>query len=110
MQPRVEEDLVRVDVADTGDYLLVKDQGLYLGPPAPERLAQIFYAANPSSRGSGPRGESRASSSSSSSTRALVNPSGPVEEPPASVEMEDEHERRPRLLHRRDEQELAPRS
>jgi hypothetical protein len=43
MQPRVEEDLVGVDVAYAGYHLLVQDQGLYLGSPGTEGLTQIFY-------------------------------------------------------------------
>src|SRR5918995_2424552 len=107
MQPRVEEDLVCVDVAHARDHLLVQDQRLYLGSPALERPTQIFYREPLLQRLRSQSREPRLELPHIEQTRPSEARLVPQEQPPASVQVEDEHHRRPRLLHRRDEQQLA---
>src|SRR3712207_5357737 len=108
MQPRVEEDLVRVDVAYAGDNFLIQNQRLYLGPPGTEGLAQIFYTEPLIEGLRAQRREPRLQLARIEQPRPREARLIPQEQPPIFIQMEDEHQRRPRLLHRGHQQQLAP--
>src|SRR5918999_1434208 len=108
MQPRIVQDFIGVDVSYAGDDFLIQEQGLYLGSSRTDGTLQIsrvelFLQGLWSERGE-PLLEFVSVEQARSCEARLVA----QEEPPVAVEIQDEHERRLRLLDRRHEQELAP--
>src|SRR5215207_454468 len=106
MQPRVVEDLVRVDVAHPGDHLLIQQQGLYLGSARTEPVAQVRRRKVLPERLRTQRREPLLELLLPQQTRPGEPGLVPQEQPSISVQMEDEQQRRPWLLHRRHEEEL----
>src|ERR671914_2640465 len=98
MQPRVEEDLVRVNVAYAGDHLLIQDQRLYLGSPGTEGLTQIFYTEPFIERLRTQRREPRLQLICIQQPRPTKARLVSQEQPLVSLQIENEHQRGSRLL------------